>query len=91
MPRNSRKVTADFSASVTEVVESFDAFSLVICILEKETTKIRLLRADQLMTTEGALQDFSAILDDTCLSGSDQLQLTVIVRSQWSDDAEKTS
>ena len=83
-------MTADFSASKTEVVESIDTLSRAISILENETAKNPAAFTQiNPKNTEGALQAFSAILDAASLSGSDQKQLTAIVRSQWSDDAEE--
>merc|ERR1740123_1356155 len=83
------KESADFAASEKELVESIDAISRAISILDKEMAKNPAAFA-QIDTRDmnGALQAFRAILDGAALSGSDQQKLAALVQSQQTDEAD---
>merc|ERR1740129_1917749 len=83
------KESADFAASEKELVESIDAISRAISILDKEMAKNPAAFAQiDSKNMNGALQAFRAILDAAALSSSDQQKLTALVQSQQSDDAD---
>merc|ERR1740129_1287737 len=83
------KESADFAASEKELVESIDAISRAISILDKEMAKNPAAFAQiDPKNMNGALQAFRAILDAAALSSSDQQKLTALVQSQQGDDAD---
>merc|ERR1740129_1667732 len=83
------KESADFAASEKELVESIDAISRAISILDKEMSKNPAAFAQlDSKNMNGALQAFRAILDAAALSSSDQQKLTALVQSQQGDDAD---
>merc|ERR1719270_1482196 len=83
------KETADFAASEKELVESIDALTRAVAILQKEMAKnpAAFAQVDP-KDLGGALQAFSAVLDAAALSSSDQKQLAALVQSQQTEDAD---
>merc|ERR1719270_492280 len=83
------KETADFAASEKELVESIDALSRAVAILQREMAKnpAAFAQVDP-KDLGGALQAFSAVLDAAAFSSSDQKQLAALVQSQQTDEAD---
>merc|ERR1740129_786653 len=80
------KESADFAACEKELVESIDAISRAISILDKEMSKNPAAFAQlDSKNMDGALQAFRAIPDAAALSSSDQQKLAALVQSQQSD------
>merc|ERR1719469_497022 len=83
------KETADFMASEKELMESIDALTRAVGLLEKEMAKnpAAFTQVDS-KNVAGALRAFSTVLDAAALSSTDQKKLAALVQSQQSDDSD---
>jgi len=83
------KENADFVASEKELMESTDALTRAIGILEKEMAKnpAAFTQVDS-KNVESALRAFSTVLDAAALPSSDKKKLAALVQAQQSEDAD---